>query len=658
MFTLLVATKRCMSLLPRHVGKVTLRINPQIEKKIRLSSIGDRGICVLRNSRCFRWEGVSFRMHATAADGSVEGLVKAIGDKGNEIKTIKALKAPTMKEDIAPLVQELLTLKASYKELTGEDFGAPPKESSKKDKDKDKSKQNQPKISTPKQPEVVTVYEKNRNYYEIDDRDDSLDFGDYSTMQSNSETDREFASVKDLGLSTGKNDGDKVWIRGRVASVRAKGNSCFIVIRSDSYYSVQVCHFKDKENPDPSKALIKFAEGLTLESIVDIYGTVASAQVKSCSQGNVEIQMKKLYVVSRAPVALPFLLEDANRSDDVIEASQDTDRPFARVGQDLRLNNRWLDLRVPANNAIMRIKSGVTFLYREALMNQDFVEIITPKLIPGESEGGAGVFKTDYFGRTACLAQSPQLYKQMAIASDLERVFEVGPVFRAENSNTRRHLCEFTGLDMEMSIKEHYNEALDVIHNTFRHIFNGLEEKYAKELEVIREQYPSEPVIFTEKPLIIHWHDGIQLLREAGIEHGEFEDLNTATELALGAEVKRKYGADFYILDQYPAEIRPFYTMPMPSNPKFSNSYDIFIRGQEICSGAQRCHEAEQLVEAVKAKGMELDSLAYYIESFRHGVKPHAGAGIGLERVVFLYLGLDNVRKSSMFPRDPNRVEP
>merc|ERR1719502_1422551 len=127
----------------------------------------------------------------------------------------------------------------------------------------------------------------------------------------------------------------------------------------------------------------------------------------------------------------------------------------------------------------------VCTLFREALLQQGFTEIHTPKLIAGESEGGAGVFVTDYFGSRACLAQSPQLYKQMAIASDLERVFEVGPVFRAENSNTRRHLCEFTGLDMEMSIKEHYNEALDVIHNTFRHIFNGLEEKYAKELEVI-----------------------------------------------------------------------------------------------------------------------------------------------------------------------------
>ena len=171
-----------------------------------------------------------------------------------------------------------------------------------------------------------------------------------------------------------------------------------------------------------------------------------SANVKSCTQSDIEIQIRKLFVVSRAPVQLPFLLEDANRPEAEIEASQSSDRPYARVGQDLRLNNRWLDLRVPANNAIMRIKGGVSFLFRESLMLQGFTEIITPKLISGESEGGAGVFRTDYFGKTACLAQSPQLYKQMAISADLERVFEIGPVFRAENSNTRRHLCEFTGI--------------------------------------------------------------------------------------------------------------------------------------------------------------------------------------------------------------------
>ena len=413
MFTLLSRTKDGLSLILRYANKISLHQNHHTKRYCGLTM---KGISNGVHSWCRNSRNSAFRMcSTTAAEGEVNDLVKSIGEKGDEIKAIKALKAPTMKEDIAPLVEELLALKASYKQLTGEDFGPP-------QKDKKKPKQ-EPKLSKPKQPEVTTVYERNKNYYDIDDCDESPDFGDYATIQSNKETGREFASVKDLGTPNGHKDGDKVWIRGRVSSVRAKGNSCFIVIRSDSYYTVQVCYFKDKENPGPSKELIKFAEGLTLESIVDVYGTIASAQVKSCSQGNIEIQMKKLYVLSRAPVALPFLLEDANRPDDIIEASQDTDRPFARVSQDMRLNNRWLDLRVPANNAIMKIKSGVTFLYREALMNQGFVEIITPKLIPGESEGGAGVFKTDYFGRTACLAQSPQLYKQMAIASDLERGF-------------------------------------------------------------------------------------------------------------------------------------------------------------------------------------------------------------------------------------------
>lgn len=180
---------------------------------------------------------------------------------------------------------------------------------------------------------------------------------------------------------------------------------------------------------------------------------------------------------------------------------------------------------------------------------------------------------------------------------------------------------------------------------------------------------------FTEEPLVLHWHEAIQLLRNAGIDADETNDLSSAAELSLGELVKQKYGADFFVLDQYPASVRPFYTMPSPVSAQQSNSFDVFIRGQEICSGAQRCHDAvslfirfenvcnpcKKLLERrIREKGLNPDSegLRYYIESFRHGVPPHAGAGIGLERVVFLYLGLDNVRKASMFPRDPSRVTP
>jgi aspartyl-tRNA synthetase len=498
------------------------------------------------------------------------------------------------------------------------------------------------------------------DYFKVNDLNDKYEFGTYNTIASQQQIDRKYVNVEDLGTESGPKVGEKVWVRGRISSVRAKGNACFIVLRSKGLYTVQGLHFKDKENVEDSKKLIKYAGSIACESIVDLYGTLSSAEVKSCSQGNVEIQIQKIFVVSNAPVQLPFLLEDAARSQEEIDNSQNSERPFAGVSQDLRLNNRWLDLRVPANNAIMRIRSGVSMLFREALLNEGFVEINSPKLISGESEGGAEVFRTSYFGQSASLAQSPQLYKQMAISADLDKVFEIGPVFRAENSNTRRHLCEFTGLDIEMAINSHYNEVLEVAHKMFRHIFNGLENRFAKELSIIREQYPSSPVKFTEKPLIIHWDEGMKLLKDAGFKDiDEYGDLSSSLELSLGSLIKEKYDADFYILDQYPSAIRPFYTMVNQTNPLFSNSYDMFIRGQEICSGAQRCHEVDTLISRIKEKGMDPNGpIQFYIDSFRHGVSPHAGAGIGLDRVVFLYLGLDNVRKASMFPRDPGRLIP
>lgn len=495
-------------------------------------------------------------------------------------------------------------------------------------------------------------------YLSKEQQDQYEAYGDYTCVMSRSQSGRIFSQVSDLG--TKYVPGDTVWLRGRLQSIRVKGGSCFLVLRQDSFNTVQACFFKDKERPEESQKMIKYLKTLTEESIVDINGSLVDADVRSCSIQSLELKIERIHSVSAASSQLPFLVEDAARNDEEVEASQDTDRPFPRLGQELRLDNRWMDLRVPANNGIMRIQSAICQLFRESLYAQGFMEIHTPKLIAGESESGAGVFTTDYFGTTACLAQSPQLYKQMAISSDMNRVFEVGPVFRAEKSHTRRHLCEFTGLDLEMAIDEHYMETLEVIHNMFKHIFNGLETRFAKELSVIREQYESEPVKFTEVPCVLHWPEAMEILKEKGFDMGdEMGDLSGAMELALGEVVKENYGTDFFMLDKYPSSIRPFYTMPDPDDANYSNSYDIFIRGQEICSGAQRCHDPEMVTKILKEKGIEAgEGIKPYVESFRHGVSPHAGAGIGLERVVFLYLGLDNVRKASMFPRDPNRCTP
>lgn len=469
---------------------------------------------------------------------------------------------------------------------------------------------------------------------------------------------RVYSAIRDLGTSTGVPAGEEIWVRGRLSTLRAGASNAFLVLRQQGQYTVQACFFKSKETPRQSKEMLASLATLTEESIVDVRGRMVEATVTGCSQSNVELQLCELVVISRAAPALPFEIADAGRSEEEIAASEGTERPLPRIGQELRLNSRWIDLRVPANQAIMRTQSGICTLFREALLRRGFVEIHTPKLIAGESEGGSDVFTTDYFGRTACLAQSPQLYKQMAIASDLERVFEIGPVFRAEKSNTRRHLCEFTGLDLEMAFNQHYNEVIDVLHDVFTSIFDGLETRYADELSAIRAQYPSEAPRWTKEPCIVHWEDAMAMLEEAGEEAPGFDDLNTVQERTLGRLVAEKLGTDFFFLDRFPSAVRPFYTMPCPDDNRYSNSYDVFLRGEEICSGAQRVHDPELLTKVVQSKGVPLEPLEAYIDSMRHGMPPHGGGGVGLERVVFLYLGLDNVRKASMFPRDPSRCSP
>jgi len=396
---------------------------------------------------------------------------------------------------------------------------------------------------------------------------------------------------------------------------------------------------------------------------------IPEERIESATQSAVEIEVTEFKCVCKAS-PLPFLMEDACRKDfgkesDVGEylGEEEEDKVDAdglvRVNQEKRLNHRWLDLRTPANQSIMRVESMVGCLFREFLLQKDFVEIHTPKIIGGASEGGSDVFTLDYFGQPACLAMSPQLHKQMAAAcSGFERVFETGPVFRAENSNTRRHLCEFTGLDLEMVIFEHYDECLDLFSDLFIYIFDHLKERCKTELQHVNAQHPFQELEYLTPTLKITYEEGCALLREAGIAQDQYEDLTTENEKILGDIVKEKYHTDFFFMDKYPLSVRPFYTMPDPANPKLSNSYDFFIRGQEILSGAQRVHEPQLIEERARAKGIDPQEISSYIDSFRNGALPHAGGGIGLERVVMLYLGLPNIRKTSWFPRDPKRIAP
>ncbi|KAH9295328.1 hypothetical protein KI387_038916 [Taxus chinensis] len=449
----------------------------------------------------------------------------------------------------------------------------------------------------------------------------------------------------------------EVLIRGRAHAIRGVSNKMAFLVVREAGFTVQ-CVLAVVPNV-VSKAMIKFATAISKESIIEVEGIVSVPDnpIKGASQ-QVEIKVRKVYCVSKSVSTLPINLEDAARSEKEFEKAVQTGEQLVRVAQDTRLNYRVLDLRTPANQGIFRLQSHVSMLFRQILISEGFVEIHTPKLIGGASEGGSAVFKLDYKGQPACLAQSPQLHKQMAICADFGRVFEIGPVFRAEDSFTHRHLCEFTGLDLEMEIKEHYFEVLDILDKLFVSIFDGLNEKCKKELYAIDQQYPFEPLKYLKKTLRLTFAEGVQMLKDAGKEVDPLGDFNTETEKRLGQLVREKYDTDFYILHRYPMAVRPFYTMPCVDDSLYSNSFDVFIRGEEIISGGQRVHNPEHLTKRAKDCGIDVNTISTYIDSFRWGAVPHGGAGVGLERVVMLFCALNNIRKTSLFPRDPQRLAP
>ncbi|KAL6215205.1 hypothetical protein ACLB2K_014636 [Fragaria x ananassa] len=490
------------------------------------------------------------------------------------------------------------------------------------------------------------------------DSEDPLaeNYGDLPLIQLQS---MRIADVKDwteVGALTEALKDKKVQIRGRAQTIRAVGkNMAFIVVREKGF-TVQCVATVQPEIV--SRQMVKYVAGLSRESIIDIEGIVSvpGTPIISASQ-QVEVQVRKVYCISRAAV-LPINVEDAARSDAEIERANQAGEQMVRVNQDTRLNYRVLDLRTPANQGIFRIQSRVGTIFREFLLSQGFFEIHSPKLIAGSSEGGASVFKLDYKGQPACLAQSPQLHKQMSICGDFGRIFEIGPVFRAEDSYTHRHLCEFTGLDVEMEIKWSYSEVMDVVDKLFVTMFNYLNQNCEKEFDAVRRQYPFEPLKYLPETLRLTFAEGVQMLKDAGVEVDPMGDLNTEAERKLGQLVLEKYNTEFYILHRYPLAVRPFYTMPCHDNKEYSNSFDVFIRGEEIISGAQRVHVPDFLAERAEARGIDVKTISTYIDSFRYGAPPHGGFGVGLERVVMLFCGLNNIRKTSLFPRDPLRLAP
>ncbi|KAL7670318.1 hypothetical protein ACOME3_005256 [Neoechinorhynchus agilis] len=308
---------------------------------------------------------------------------------------------------------------------------------------------------------------------------------DLNTISSAVKFDTIYSLIRDISTLSTIDVGKPILTRARIHTSRLKGKQCFLVLRVKFATCQAVCSVQPEKI---SKQCLQFLAKVPRESVVDVYATVQATpfKVSGCSLQEIELHIKRVLVISRSDSILPMQVDDAMRP-------LAADQTLAHVNQDTRLDNRIIDLRTPANQAIYAIEAGIVRLFREQFDLYGFTEIFTPKIIGAASEGGANVFRVSYFKTDAFLAQSPQLYKQMAIAGDFERVYTIGAVFRAEESFTHRHLTEFTGVDCEMAFMYHYHEALQVYGKMFLGLLSAIERKYQKELQIISQQYPFEP---------------------------------------------------------------------------------------------------------------------------------------------------------------------
>ena len=455
--------------------------------------------------------------------------------------------------------------------------------------------------------------------------------------------------------------GSVIYFRARIHHIRRLSSKLVFLVFRQQTHTVQGVLQHNSEIP---AYMVIWAEHLSPESIVMVRGLVQQPQAKQgeiigATVHNVEIMIHSMHVESSLASHLPFTVSEAEITK---KEAEDTNNTRHRVNDRARLQNRIIDLRTSPAQAIFRIQSAVCNLFRSHLDSKGFFEIHTPKLQGGATESGSSVFKVDYFGRQAFLAQSPQLAKQMMISADFGRVYEIGAVFRAENSNTHRHLTEYTGLDLEMTIEEHYHEVLTTLDETFKTIFAGIYGKYRHELEVVKRHFPHEDLVWLEETPVIPFAEAIKMLNDSGWTDDDGkplplnEDLGTRDEIQLGRVIKERLGTDYYVLDKFPSSARPFYAMEDPEDPNVTNAFDIFLRGQEILSGGQRIHDSSALLERMGRLKVDHDSMQEYMDAFNWGAPPHGGGGIGLERIVMLLLSLGDIRHASLLPRDPKSL--
>ena len=420
-------------------------------------------------------------------------------------------------------------------------------------------------------------------------------------------------------------EGERVELRGSVYRIRRMSGFAFVILRT-ARELVQTLYIPDKAG----FSLDTLAEGDCLEA----WGEAAP---EPRSKRGYDIVLKGVRRLSGADGEPPLVINKKELG----------------VPLDVNLSNRSLCLRNHRERCIFRVQHGLGEAFRAFLSGRGFTGIHTPKLVSAGAEGGANIFSLDYFGRPAYLAQSPQLYKQ-AMVGVFERVYEIGPVFRAEKHDTSRHLNEYTSVDFEMGYIRGFEDVMAMEAAMLAHAFGHLRDNFALELEELGAKLPEPGAI-----PCVQFMEGKELMAsKLGRKVTDYHDFEPAEEQALCDYILRETGSEFVFVTHYPSEKRPFYAMDDPADPRYTLSFDLLCRGLEVTTGGQRIHNYSEQVEKMRRRGMNELEFSHWLSCHKAGLPPHGGLGLGLERLTMKLLGFDNVRRACLYPRDIQRLEP
>ena len=417
----------------------------------------------------------------------------------------------------------------------------------------------------------------------------------------------------------------KVVLEGAVHSIRNMGDVAFVILRRrEGLFQTVV------ENEKANLSIHDLKEAMTLR----VKGILHEEE--RAPHGR-EVRVQEIEILSSPAEPMPLAI----------------DKWKLNTSLEAKLNLRPIALRNIQERSKFKIQEALVRAFRDFLYEQGFTEIHTPKIGARGAEGGANLFKFSYFHKPAVLAQSPQFYKQMMVGV-FDRVFETGPVFRAEKHNTKRHLNEYTSLDFEMGYIDGFEDIMGMETGFLQYAMELLKKDYAKELQILNIQLPKVDQIPT-----VRFDKAKELVSEKyNRKIRNPYDLEPEEEALIGRYFKEEYDADFVFVTHYPSKKRPFYAMDDPQDDKFTLSFDLLFHGLEVTTGGQRIHDYNQLKAKIAARSMEEEGMEQYLDTFKHGMPPHGGLGIGLERLTMQLLGEENVREACLFPRDLNRLEP